>query len=419
MLSVDAWIEIRELARRRVSVSEIARRTGHDRKTIRKVVAEPAPKTERVSAGPRASKLDPFRDYLLGRIEQGCLNGTVLLEEITQLGYRGRISILRALLTPLRRELARTREATARFETGPGRQAQVDWAKFGRIWVPAEGCWRTLYAFVLTLGYSRAQYLEFVVSCDMEHFLACHLNAFSALGIAEAILYDNLKTGILGRRPDGTPIFPGRFLDFALSHGFTPKFCQPYRARTKGKVKRGIGYVRQNFWVRVAAAVAAKELDLGGLNARAREWVRTVAHPRVHGTHGEVVATRLAEEAPLLGTLAGRARYDTAYHTLRRVGRDGRMSYRGQVYQVALSQALTTVEVIEDLAGPLTVRATDGQVLRAAVVVAGGPLVPEPPPRAGGAAESGLLRLVYPTAPVVESRDLAIDEEVANAAGVG
>lgn len=423
MLSVDEWIGIRELGRQGVAVSEIARRTGRDRKTVRKVLEEAAPHLQRASASGRVGKLDPFREYLQQRIEQGCLNGSVLLEEIRGMGYTGRISILRALLTPLRRELVRAREATERFETGPGKQAHVDWAQFGKIWVPAEATWRVLYAFLFTLGYSRAQFLTFVLSCDMEHFLECHLNAFAALGIPETILYDNLKAGILGRRADGTPLVPGRFLDFALLHGFTPRFCQPYRARTKGKVERGVGYVRQNFWVRVAPAVASKELDLGGLNARAVEWAEMVANVRVHGTHGAVVRTRYAEELPLLGTLVGRPRYDTAYHHLRRVGRDGRLSYRGDVYQLPLAHALTTIEVSEDLAGQVTLRAAAGQTLASVIVRVGEAPPPLPPPRApdpaSGGPPCGLLRVVYPSAPMVELRDLALYEEVARAASVG
>lgn len=423
MLSVDEWIGIRELGRQGVAVSEIARRTGRDRKTVRKVLEETAPQLQRAPASRRVGKLDPFREYLQQRIEQGCLNGSVLLEEIRGMGYTGRISILRALLTPLRRERVRAREATERFETGPGKQAQVDWAQFGKIWVPAEVCWRTLYAFLFTLGYSRAQFLAFVLSCDMEHFLECHLNAFAALGIPETILYDNLKTGILGRRADGTPLIPGRFLDFALQHGFTPRFCQPYRARTKGKVERGVGYVRQNFWVRVAPAVASKELDLDGLNARAGEWTETVANVRVHGTHGAVIWTRYMEEMPRLGTLVGRPRYDTAYHHLRRVGRDGRLSYRGDVYQLPLAHALTMIEVSEDLAGRVTLRAAAGQTLAAVIVRAGEAPPPVRPPRAPDPARAGslcgLLHVVYPSAPTVEIRDLALYEEVARAARVG
>jgi transposase len=423
MLRVDEWIAMRELERRGVGVSEIARRTGRDRKTVRKVLAEASPQVQRAPAPRRVGKLDPFREYLQQRIAQGCLNGAVLLDEIRGLGYTGQISILRAFLTPVRRELVRAREATERFETGPGKQAQVDWAKFGKIWVPGAASWQDLSAFLFTLGYSRAQFLTFVLSCDMENFLDCHLSAFAALGIPETILYDNLKTGILGRRADGTPIFPGRFLDFALLHGFTPRFCQPYRPRTKGKVERGVGYVRQNFWVRVAPAVASKALDLSGLNVRAAEWTETVANVRVHGTHGEVIQARYAEEFPLLGTLVGRPRYDTAYHHLRRVGRDGRLSYRGDLYQLPLAHALTTVEVCEELTGRVTLHAADGQLLAPALVRVGEtptPLVQRRAPAPDGReAPSGLLRVVYPSAPTVELRDLALYEEVARAAGLG
>jgi len=82
MLRVDEWIAMRELGRRGVAVSEIARRTGRDRKTVRKVLAEASPQVQRAPAPGRAGKLDPFREYLQQRIAQGCLNGAVLLDEI-------------------------------------------------------------------------------------------------------------------------------------------------------------------------------------------------------------------------------------------------------------------------------------------------------------------------------------------------
>jgi transposase len=430
MLKVDEWIQIRDLARKGVTLSEIARQTGRDRRTVRKVMAESAPKAGRQVVAPRAGKLEPYREYLLQRIDEGCLNATVLLEEIRSLGYIGRISILRGLLTPIRQGLVRKQEVTERFETGPGKQAQVDWAEFGQIWVPDEERWRKLHVFLFTLGYSRAQYLEFVTSCDMEHFLSCHLGAFGALGIPEENLYDNLKTGILGKRADGSAILPGRFADFALYYGFTPRFCRAYRARTKGKVERGVSYVRQNFWVRVVAEVEAKRLCLPGLNLRAREWVGGVANVRVHGTHGEVVCKRYAEEEPHLSKLDARPRFDTDYHAFRRVGRDGRLSCRGQLYQVPLKYALSQVEVAMNLAGKVTIRAhsdskgVGGEIVRSHLVVAG--IV-----TAGGGAQSaqsgetvakatgGRLRMVYRDVPVVETRDLAIYEEVARAASLG
>lgn len=412
---MDEWITIRELARAGISVSELARRTGHDRKTIRKVLQEEAPKRQRVITRPRTTKLDAYRDYLLQRIDQGCLNGSVLLDELRLQGYTGKLTILNDFLRPLRLEQRRKQEATERFETAPGKQAQVDWASFGRIWDGTTERWHKLYAFVCTLGYSRAHYLEFTTRCDMEHFLECHVHAFAALGIPEDLWYDNLKTGILGRA-DGVPVLPGRFLDFALYYGFTPKYCQPYRPRTKGKVERGIGYVRQNFWVRVAPEIKAGSLDLAGLNERGWTWTAEVAHPRVHGTHGEVVAQRLAQEQPLLGHLDARPRYDTSYQTIRRVARDGRLSYRGQLYQLSLRHALTEVQVRASLAGAITIRTLDGAMLAATPIVDEGMRPHQSAPECRPPEKTEVLPLVE--SPTVEVRDLARYEEVARVTAI-
>ncbi|MBI2761373.1 MAG: IS21 family transposase [Chloroflexi bacterium] len=415
---MEEWLTIRELARQGLSQLDIARRTGRDPKTIRKVPREERPAPGRRVAVARTTKLAPFHEYLLSRTATGCWNAVVLADEPRPRGYTGGLTRIRDFLRPLRHEQRRQREATVRFETEPGQQAQVDWGHFGRIWDHAAGRWRALYGFVFTLGYSRAQYLVFTTSADSEHFLACHLAAFAALGLPERILYDNLKTAILERHADGTPVLPGRFADFALYYGFTPAFCQPYRPRTKGKVERSIGYVRQNFWPRVSAAVIAGTLDLRALNGRAVDWVQTVAHQRVHGTTGEVVAARLAREQPDLGRLDARPRYDTAYQHLRRVGRDGHLSYQGQLYAVPLRYALATITVREALEGDLTLVAPDGHQLPT-VLVGTDPLSASvaPAPRPTASQDTRPLPLLGGApAPVVPVRDLAVYEEVAHAA---
>ncbi len=411
---MEEWVQIRELARQGQSVSGIADATGRDRKTVRKALQGDGPKPRAASGRVGQSKLAPFVDYLRYRVDQGCWNAVVLNEEIATRGYTGKLTLVRDWLRPLRQEQRRQSEAAPRFETAPGHQGQVDWGDFGRIW--QQGAWQPLHAFVLTLGYSRAHFLTFVTRCDMEHFLACHLTAFEALGIPAELLYDNLKTAILGRRADGSPIFPGRFLDFALFCGFTPKFCKPYRARTKGKVERGIRYVRQNFWVRVGPEVTAGTLDLAGLNARAANWTQETAQ-RVHGTTGVVVAERLAEERPLLGSLRGRPPYDTAYHTVRKVGRDGQLSYGGVRYQLPLSYAFSLVEVEETLAGLITFRGSGSQRIRAERVAVPPLPTARPPDPGGWAPRAREVRLALPfLPPEVERRDLAVYEEVARGA---
>jgi hypothetical protein len=75
------------------------------------------------------------------------------------------------------------------------------------------------------------------------------------------ILCDRMKTLVDGEAEDG--IAYNRTLpDFAAHHGFLPKACRPYRAKTKGKVERPFRYVREDFFL----AGAFRSLD--DLNGR-------------------------------------------------------------------------------------------------------------------------------------------------------
>ncbi len=128
MVGMEEYLDVRDLWRAGKSISEIARLTGRDRKTVRRLVREKAP-------GPRAprgvsSKLDPFRDYLLLQrlLQDKVSNAAVLFDEIRERGYTGGRSILWEFLHPLRSLLED--RATVRFETPPGKQAQVDWGSF-------------------------------------------------------------------------------------------------------------------------------------------------------------------------------------------------------------------------------------------------------------------------------------------------
>ena len=122
MIQGEGWYMIRELLREGLSVSEIARQTGRDRKTIRKVrdaPGHPGPQERRK----RGSKLDPYEPYLRQRATAGVLNAVKLLEEVRRRGYPGGITLIRELLPPLRPTVPMV---TERFETQPGQHAQVD-----------------------------------------------------------------------------------------------------------------------------------------------------------------------------------------------------------------------------------------------------------------------------------------------------
>ena len=65
----------------------------------------------------RASKLDPYTEYIDVRLSEGLENCVVLLRELRALGYGGSYTILKDYVQPRRRR--RQPRATVRFETGP------------------------------------------------------------------------------------------------------------------------------------------------------------------------------------------------------------------------------------------------------------------------------------------------------------
>ncbi len=154
----------------------------------------------------------------------------MLDREVRALGYEGSYSTVVQYVGPRRR--SSQPEATVRFETTPGEQAQVDWGSFS--YLDDKGRKRRVWAFVMVLSWSRAIYVEFVRRADTASFIQCHVNAFEYLGgMPRRCLYDNSKVVTLGRDEEGRTEWNRRMLDFALRLGFESRLCQPYRAQTK------------------------------------------------------------------------------------------------------------------------------------------------------------------------------------------
>jgi transposase len=118
-----------ELRNKGLSIREAARVTGYSRNTVRKWLRSgtlPAAGRSPRRQGP--SKLDPYKAYLVRRLGEGVTSSPRLLREVVAQGYTGKVTILKDFLKPFRVALAP--RATARFETAPGEQAQVDFAEF-------------------------------------------------------------------------------------------------------------------------------------------------------------------------------------------------------------------------------------------------------------------------------------------------
>lgn len=86
MLGVETRFMMKDMYRRGLSISAIARQTGHDRKTLRKAITGELLVTRR-KALPRGRKIDPYTDYLQRWMADGVYNARKLYREIQAQGY--------------------------------------------------------------------------------------------------------------------------------------------------------------------------------------------------------------------------------------------------------------------------------------------------------------------------------------------
>lgn len=294
MIGKEGCMEIRILSKQGKSIREIRRLTGHSRNTIRKFLRSAAESSYK-ERPKRPGKLDPFKNFLKERMDAACphrLPATVLTREIKDLGYDGSERLVRLFLSTLRP--AKGAGPVVRFETESGKQMQADWCELRKGKNP-------LYAFVATLGFSRAAFVVFTTSQSFEALRECHEAAFTFFGgVPHEVLYDNMKTVVLERNAhgEGKHRFHAGLWHMAKHFGFMPRLCKPYRAQTKGKVERFNRYLRYSFYYPLLSRLkqAGLNLDVATANIEVRKWLNEVANCRIHGETNERPCERLEME---------------------------------------------------------------------------------------------------------------------------
>ena len=338
MVRLEDIVMIHDLRRQGLSVSAIARKTGLDRKTVRKQLAggvkppvfKPRPEKPR--------QLALFEPYLLERITlYPDLSGRRLLREIAAMGYRGGYTAVTDYLRTCRP--ARVKPFERRFETPAGRQAQVDFAQFRVEFTQEPGVTRIFWLFSMVLGHSRWLWGRFCPTQDLQTVMRCHIDAFDAMGGAPCeVLYDRMKTAVIDEDAEGVVIYNRSLVALLDHYGALPRACRPYRAKTKGKIERPFRYIRQDFFL------GRTFRDDNDLNAQFRDWLDTVANVRCHATTQRIVAEHFAEERPALTALPAAA-YNAVLTVERRVSHEGMVSVGGNLYSIPDATRKRVVEV--------------------------------------------------------------------------
>jgi len=231
---------ILDLHRQGITVSAIPRRVGLDRKTVRRYIARGL---EPPAYGPRLAQqksTDPFLPYLRERLAAyPGLTAVRLCRELRERGYGGGYTAVKRAVRDIRPEPIKPFEV--RFETPPGEQAQVDLARFELAFTDEPGVTRIVWLFSMVLGFSRLIWARFVAHQDLQTVLRCHIAALEAIGGASReILYDRMKTSVIGEGGDGLVIYNRALLDLARHFGFQPRACRALSAKNEGQGRAAV-----------------------------------------------------------------------------------------------------------------------------------------------------------------------------------
>ncbi|NUZ07369.1 IS21 family transposase [Schlegelella koreensis] len=308
-----------------------SKRIGHElgcsRNTVREYLRQGGWRPMDVAR--RSGVLEPHQEWLAERLRRHRGNADVVRQDLQrELGIEVGLRTVQRAVVPLRRELRAEALATIRYETAPGQQLQID---FGSTSVVIGEELQRVHLFVATLGYSRRCHVSVFLHERQSAWLQGLEAAFRHFdGLPVELLIDNAKALVQDHDVQTREVkFNDRFHAFCRYWGVVPRACAPYRARTKGKDERGVGYVKRN-------AIAGHRFEsVEALHAHLQQWMRTVADIRLHGTTGEPPIVRFErDERTRLKPLPGKAPFLQVRELSRRVHNDACLELDTNRYSV-------------------------------------------------------------------------------------
>lgn len=362
-------VDVKEVIRRwqeGQGVRRIKAGTGLSRKTVRRYIEAavelgverggPAPTEEqlaelvaRFQPGRRpaqdgaAARLGKFQERIRHWLEEEELQLTRVYELLTE--QEKDVDISYATLWRVVRSwgLAGRRKITVRREPcKAGELAEVDFGRMGLLWDEHKQRRRWAWAFVMTLGYSRHQFLAFTFDQRLETVIQLFEQGFRFLeGVPQRLVVDSIKA-IVELADNYDPRFNRSFLEFAEHYGFIPDPARIGRAQDKPTVEAGVRFARERFWKGRALR------DLAHANREGRKWCLEVAGLRVHGTtrRQPLLVFRDEEKAALrpLPTWP----YDIAHWGRCKVHRDHHIQFQKALYGMPTAYIGREVDVRGD-----------------------------------------------------------------------
>jgi transposase len=355
---IGMW-EILEVLRR-VARGErqraIARVTGHSRSTIRRwlkaagklgwepghgepdeplavaVAKRVRPVPDEAEPGESQRRLLPhrkqIRSWLKPEDESRGLRLTKVQELLARKGVDVPYSSLHRFAVEHCGFADRRRVTVRRAETAPGELAEVDFGRLGLVWDPEAGHRRVYHALIVTLAYSRHQYVYVTASQKIPDLIAGLEEAWAFFGgVCARVVLDNLKAAIT-KADRYDPAFQRTFAEYAAHRGFVIDAALPRHPTGKPVVERNVQYLRESFFR------GETWLDREHVQREAIRWCLTVAGQRIHGTtRRRPLVVFENEEKATLRPLAAE-RFDPPVWAQAKVHPDHHIQFRKGLYSV-------------------------------------------------------------------------------------
>ena len=346
------------------AIRAIARATGLDRQTVRGLVR--LAKTAGLKLGDRATEqqlqiiqksiarpgawsriseaercLQPHRQ----RIQAWLNEDRLVLTKIHELLRREGIVVSYAALYRFARkwcDFGRSSTTVRRRESAPGEVAEVDFGRLGLFQELGSRRPRMLWAFIMTMGYSRLSCVVPTFTQDLKSVIDCFERAFEFFGgCPRRIVIDNFKAAV-ETADRYTPRLNKTFLEYANYRGFLPDAARPRHPKDKPIIENSVRYARERFWK------GETFIDVDDVWRRSQHWCRDVAGRRIHGTTRAVPIEIFEKEERAALIALNAPRFDTPQWAQCKVHPDHHIRFQQALYSVPTRWIGCTMDVRGD-----------------------------------------------------------------------
>ena len=367
-------ITIDTLHRNGMPQREIQRRTGVDRKTIRRYARQAEANSPGVATGsadgvgqtppPRppaltpavaaatVSACEPHRPWIETQVSLGRNAVSIYQDLVEGHGFAHQYNSVKRFVGRLK---GREPERYDVLEFLPGEEAQVDYG-VGAPTRTASGKYQRPALFVMTLKHSGKSFRKVVWKTNQTVWAQLHEAAFRAFGgCCQYAVLDNLKQGVL--RPDWyEPTLNPVYAALLAHYGVVADPCRVRDPNRKGTVESAIQHTQ-------GTALKGRTFEtLEAQNAWLAHWEEHWAALRIHGRKKRQVLELFREEQPHLRPLPlDGFRYFT--QGTRTVDDAGLVQIEG-AYYAALPAPLYSTVIVRIFARDVEILTADHQMLR-------------------------------------------------------